>query len=70
MESIKKGPVREKADAFVGVDSHGSIRPEPISLQAQLSSLLVSQMFFRVGLIELYGGTINLRAQDVHLHQT
>ncbi len=56
--------MREKADAFVGVDGHGSIRSEPVSLQAQLRSLLVSQMFFWVGLIELDGGTINLGAKD------
>lgn len=56
--------MREKAYAFVGVDSHGSIRPKLVSLQAQLRSLLVSQMFFWVGLIELDGGTINLGAKD------
>lgn len=66
-ESIKKGPVREQADAFVGVDSHWSVRPEPVCLQAQLRSLFVSQMFLWIGLIELDGGTVNLRAQ-VGLH--
>lgn len=64
-ESIEEGPVRKKADAFVGVDSHRSIRPEPFTQKAQLRSLLVSQMLLWVGLIKLDGSSINLSAQNI-----
>lgn len=68
LERVEEGPVRKKADAFVGVDGHRSIRPEPVTQKTQLRPLLVSQMFLWVGLIKLNGSSINLPLENIPIN--
>ena len=65
-EGVEEGPVRQQADALVGVNGLGLLWPQLCAGETQLRALLLCQTLLWVGLVELDGSSIYLDIMGTH----